>query len=337
MSGSSLSWISQLASYQLPDDRQAIIEFVTTAIPFAITCWFTWMLYGLHPMLALLGAVPASVFLVRLFMLQHDCGHGSMFSSRRVNDWVGRFLGILTLTPYDYWRFSHAQHHASSGNLDRRGMGDIDTLTVEEYRDLSAIDRLKYRLYRHPLVMLGIGPAYMFLLRHRFPSGALKMGGIPLRSVIVTNICVALLWTGIIYTLGIGVFTFVYLPIVIFSSSLGVWLFFIQHQFDETHWSRSEDWSREDAALHGSSYYDLPRPLMWLTGNIGIHHVHHLSSRIPFHKLPQVLSDHPELKEIGRLTLWDSLRCIRLTLWDENSRELISFSENNRRAPTSAA
>lgn len=337
MSGSSRSWISQLASYQLPDDRQGIIEFVTTVIPFAVTCWFAWALYGLHPALALVGAVPASVFLVRLFMLQHDCGHGSMFSSRRVNDWAGRFLGVLTLTPYDYWRFSHAQHHASSGNLDRRGMGDIDTLTVEEYRGLSRTDRIKYRLYRHPLVMLGIGPAYMFLLRHRVPSGALKMGGIPLRSVIATNICVALLWAGIIYTLGIGVFTFVYLPIVIFSSSLGVWLFFIQHQFDETHWSRNEDWSREDAALHGSSYYDLPRPLMWLTGNIGIHHVHHLSSRIPFHKLPQVLSDHPELKEIGRLTLWDSLRCIRLTLWDEQSNELISFSENNRRALAAAA
>lgn len=325
-----------MASYQLPDDRQAIIEFVTTALPFGAACWLSWALYGVHPLLALLGAIPASVFLVRLFMLQHDCGHGSMFSSRRVNDWVGRLLGILTLTPYDYWRFSHAQHHASSGNLDRRGMGDIDTLTVDEYHELSWFDRLRYRLYRHPVVMLGIGPAYMFLLRHRFPSGVMKMGTMPLRSVVATNVCVALLWAGIIYTLGLGVFTLVYLPIVILSAALGVWLFFIQHQFDETHWERSDKWTREDAALHGSSYYDLPKPLMWLTGNIGIHHVHHLSSRIPFHKLPQVLRDHPELEEIGRLTLWDSLRCVRLTLWDEKARKLISFSENRRRVPTSS-
>ncbi|MCP5084662.1 MAG: fatty acid desaturase [Alphaproteobacteria bacterium] len=337
MSGSSRSWISQLASYQLPDDRQAIIEFVTTVVPFCAACWASWALFQVHPLLAIIGALPASVFLVRLFMLQHDCGHGSMFSSRRVNDWVGRGLGVLTLTPYDYWRFSHAQHHASSGNLDRRGLGDIDTMTVEEYREFDRIGRLKYRLYRHPFVMLGIGPAYMFLLRHRFPTGVLKMGTMPLRSVIATNVGVAVLWAAIIYTLGIRAFTFVYLPIVILSSSLGVWLFFIQHQFDETHWERSENWTREDAALHGSSYYDLPRPLMWLTGNIGIHHVHHLSSRIPFHQLPRVLEDHPELKEIGRLTLWDSLRCIRLTLWDEQAKKLISFSENRRNMPASAA
>ncbi len=337
MSGSSRSWIARLASYQLPDDRQAIIEFVTTVIPFCAACWLAWVLYGVHPALALIGALPASVFLVRLFMLQHDCGHGSMFSSRRMNDWVGRLLGVLTLTPYDYWRYSHAQHHASSGNLDRRGLGDIDTLTVEEYAELGAFDRFKYRLYRHPFVLLGIGPAYMFLLRHRFPTGVLKMGGMPLRSVIATNLCIALLWAGIIAGFGFGVFAFVYLPIVALSSSLGVWLFFIQHQFDETHWERSDSWSREGAALHGSSYYDLPRPLMWLTGNIGIHHVHHLSSRIPFHKLPQVLDDHPELKEIGRLTLWDSLRCVRLTLWDEQAKKLISFSENNRRNLGAAA
>lgn len=326
-----------MASYQSPDDRQAIIEFGTTVIPFCAACWLAWVLYTVHPALGLIGALPASVFLVRLFMLQHDCGHGSMFSSRRLNDWVGRVLGVLTLTPYDYWRYSHAQHHASSGNLDRRGLGDIDTLTVEEYGALSTVKRFMYRLYRHPLVLLGIGPAYMFLLRHRFPTGVLKMGGMPLRSVIATNLCMAVLWAGIIYGLGIGVFAFVYLPIVILGSSLGVWLFFIQHQFDETHWERSDSWSREKAALHGSSYYDLPRPLMWLTGNIGIHHVHHLSSRIPFHKLPQVLDDHPELKQIGRLTLWDSLRCVRLSLWDEQTKKLISFAENKRRNPSPAA
>ncbi len=305
---------------------------MTTVLPFAGACLMAWGLLQVHPALAVAATIPAAVFLVRLFLLQHDCGHGSFFSSRAANDWLGRALGVVTLTPYDYWRFSHAQHHATSGNLDRRGLGDIDTLTVEEYDQLSTWERLKYRLYRHPLVLLGIGPAYMFLIRHRFPTDVWKMGGLPLRSVIFTNLCAAVLWAGIIFLLGLDVFLTIYLPTVILGSSLGVWLFFIQHQFDGTHWARSDAWSREAAALHGSSFYDLPRPLMWLTGNIGIHHVHHLSSRIPFHRLPQVLKDHPELKEVGRLTLWDSLRCVHLCLWDETTSELISFSEYHRRA-----
>ncbi len=321
-----------MASYQLPDDRQAIIELLTTVLPFAGACVLAWGLLQVHPVLAMLATVPAAVFLVRLFLLQHDCGHGSFFSSRAANDWLGRILGVVTLTPYDYWRFSHAQHHATSGNLDRRGLGDIDTLTVEEYGQLSSGERLKYRLYRHPLVLLGIGPAYMFIIRQRFPTDMLKMGGLPLRSVIFTNLWAAALWTGIIVLLGLDVFLTIYLPTVILGSSLGVWLFFIQHQFDGTHWARSDAWSREEAALRGSSYYDLPRPLMWLTGNIGIHHVHHLSSRIPFHRLPQVLNDYPELKQVGRLTLWDSLRCVHLCLWDEATSELISFAEYRRRA-----
>ena len=321
-----------MASYQLPDDRRAIIELILTVLPLAGACVVAWGLLQVHAALALLAAVPAAVFLVRLFLLQHDCGHGSFFSSRAANDWLGRILGVVTLTPYDYWRFSHAQHHATSGNLDRRGLGDIDTLTVEEYNQRSRFGRLQYRLYRHPLVLLGIGPAYMFLIRHRFPTGVWKMGGLPLRSVISTNLWAAVLWAAIIWLLGFEVLLYIYLPVVILGSSLGVWLFFIQHQFDDTHWSRSDTWSREAAALHGSSFYDLPRPLMWLTGNIGIHHVHHLSSRIPFHRLPQVLNDHPELKQVGRLTLWDSLRCVRLSLWDETTSELISFSEYRRRA-----
>ena len=181
-------------------------------------------------------------------------------------------------------------------------------------------------------MLLGIGPAYMFIIRQRFPTDMLKMGGLPLRSVIFTNLWAAALWTGIIVLLGLDVFLTIYLPTVILGSSLGVWLFFIQHQFDGTHWARSDAWSREEAALRGSSYYDLPRPLMWLTGNIGIHHVHHLSSRIPFHRLPQVLNDYPELKQVGRLTLWDSLRCVHLCLWDEATSELISFAEYRRRA-----
>lgn len=250
-----------------------------------------------------------------------------MFSSKRANDWVGRVLGVITLTPYEYWRRLHAAHHAHSGNLDRRGMGDIDTLTVDEYLSKGFFGRLLYRLYRHPAVMFGLGPAYLFLLRHRLPVGAMSDGRKPWISTLATNLGILAMSAVLIYFTSWTTFFVIHVPIVVLGASIGVWMFYVQHQFDETHWDRSDKWKHETGALHGSSYYDLPKPLMWLTGNIGIHHVHHLSSRIPFHKLPQVVKDNPELADIGRLTLMDSLRCVKLTLWDEKKRQLISFRD----------
>ncbi len=290
-----------------------------------------WALLQVNYALALLAAIPAAGFMVRLFMIQHDCGHGGMFTSRLANDWIGRIMGVFTLTPYDYWRHSHALHHAGSGNLDRRGMGDIDTLTIAEYGALSWAGRLRYRLYRHPFVMFGLGPSYLFILRHRLPFGAFRKGSMPWLSSLGTNFGIAAVAGLLIYFLGAAAFFLVHLPIVMIGASIGVWLFYVQHQFDHTHWERSGEWKHETAALHGSSYYDLPKPLMWFTGNIGIHHLHHLSSRIPFHKLPKVLKDHPELGEIGRLTLWESLKCVRLTLWDEEAKRLVSFREGRRK------
>ncbi len=286
-----------------------------------------WYLTTLSIWLALLAAIPAAGFLIRMFMIQHDCGHGAMFSSRAANDWVGRVIGILTLTPYDFWRQSHAEHHAGSGNLDRRGIGDIDTLTVREYRALGPLGRLRYRLYRHPAVMFGLGPAYLFIFRHRLPFGAMREGAMPWASTQLTNIGIAAMSLLLIYMMGFGSFLVVQLPMVIGAASLGVWLFYVQHQFERTYWQHEPDWSHPDAALHGSSFYDLPKPLMWLSGNIGIHHVHHLSSRVPMHRLPQVLKDYPELRNIGRMTLWQSLKCVRLTLWDESTNRLVSFRE----------
>jgi omega-6 fatty acid desaturase (delta-12 desaturase) len=299
--------------------------------------WFAmWALSQVSPILTLLAAIPTAGMMVRLFMIQHDCGHSALFTSRMVNDWVGRVAGVLTLTPYDYWRQAHALHHAGSGNLDRRGFGDIDTLTIGEYLALDRLGRLRYRLYRHPLVMFGLGPAYLFILRHRLPFGAMKQGQMPWLSTLATNLAITAVCGLLIYLVGLPAFLLIQLPVVIIGASIGVWLFYVQHQFERTHWERNPDWKHETAALHGSSYYDLPRPLMWITGNIGIHHLHHLSSRIPFHRLPQVLKDHPELKQIGRLTFWQSLKCVRLTLWDEDGKRLISFRDLGRRLASAA-
>ncbi len=316
---------SRISLYKRPDDGRAIAELLATAVPFA-GLWFL-MLYlsAFSAWLSLLLAPVAGAFLVRLFMIQHDCGHNAFFSSRRVNDWAGRILGILTLTPYDFWRHSHAIHHAGSGNLDRRGIGDIDTLTVGEYLARSRWGRLRYRIYRHPLVMFGVGPAYLFLLQHRLPVGAMRRGAMPWASTMLTNVAALAVAAIMIHFTGLPAFLLVHVPIVVIGATIGVWLFYVQHQFERTYWEPEAGWSHPDAALHGSSFYDLPKPLMWLTGNIGVHHVHHLSSRIPFYRLGQVLADHPELRSVGRITLLESLRSVRLTLWDADHKRMVSF------------
>jgi acyl-lipid omega-6 desaturase (Delta-12 desaturase) len=319
-------WSSKVSAYKRPANGQAIVELVATAVPLAGLWLLMWYLSTISPWLPLLLAPLAAAFLVRLFMIQHDCGHNAFFSSRKVNDWAGRILGVVTLTPYDFWRHSHALHHAGSGNLDRRGMGDIDTLTVDEYLARSPWGRLRYRIYRHPLVMFGIGPAYLFLLQHRLPVGDMRRGLMPWASTMLTNLGVFILAALLVQFTGLTAFLLVHLPIVILGATIGVWLFYVQHQFERTYWEEEADWSHPDAALHGSSFYDLPKPLMWLTGNIGVHHVHHLSSRIPFYRLSDVLSDHPELRKVGRITLWQSLSCVRLTLWDAGQRKMVPFS-----------
>ena len=260
-------------------------------------------------------------------MIQHDCGHGSFFAHRHTDDWTGRAIGVLTMTPYDYWRRAHATHHASAGNLDERGVGDITTLTVAEYRALSLWGRIGYRLYRHPTVMFGVGPAWLFLFKHRLPFGMMRSGVTPWVSTMATNLAIAVVATGLIWLIGLVPFLVVHLPIVILAAAAGVWLFYVQHQFEETHWSKPPEWQFQEAALHGSSHYDLPGVLRWLTGNIGIHHVHHLSSKVPHYRLPEVLRDFPELRNVGRITIMESLRCVKLVLWDESRRRLISFRE----------
>jgi acyl-lipid omega-6 desaturase (Delta-12 desaturase) len=334
---SNLSWAQRLIAYRQANTVRSVFELVITLLAFLL-CWLAvYALSFVSPWLSIAAAIPTSGFMVRLFMLQHDCGHLSLFSSKLVNDWVGRALGVITLTPYDYWRHSHAMHHASSGNLDKRGMGDINTLTVAEYSALGFWGRLAYRLYRNPVVMFGIGPIYLFILQQRLPLDAFKQGTASWLSVLITNLGIAGLVAGLIYLVGWPSFLLVHFPIVFFGAAFGVWLFYVQHQFDETHWERSPNWTHEQAALHGSSYYDLPQPLMWFTGNIGIHHLHHLSARIPFYRLPQVLRDFPELRNVGRLTIWESIKCVRLVLWDEATKKLISFREARALVPLQLA
>jgi omega-6 fatty acid desaturase (delta-12 desaturase) len=316
-----------LDGYREPNFRRSIFEIVITAAPFLLLWFFIWAAVDAGYWYGLLLAIPAAGFLVRLFMIQHDCGHGSFFRHRAANNWVGRVIGVLTLTPYDFWRRAHALHHASSGNLDRRGIGDIDTLTVRELLALSKARRLLYRLYRHPIVMFGVGPAYLFILQHRLPMGLMRSGWESWLSAMATNAAIAVLAAAMIWLVGVNSFLLVQLPITLLAASIGVWLFYVQHQFEDTFWARTEDWNAYEAGLHGSSHYDLPSVLRWFTANIGIHHVHHLCSRIPYYRLPRVLRDQPQLNAIGRLTLVESLRCVRKVLWDEDRHKLVSFRE----------
>jgi omega-6 fatty acid desaturase (delta-12 desaturase) len=321
------TWAQVLARYRQPSTSRSIVEIVITIVPLATLWVLAWATLDIGYWLALPLAMAAGGFLVRLFAIQHDCSHGAFFRQRRANDWFGRIASVLTFTPYGVWRHAHATHHATTGNLDRRGLGDVDTLTVEEYRARSIWGRLRYRLYRHPLVMFGLGPAYLFILQHRLPVGLMRGGWRPWASTMATNLAIGLTAALLIWLIGIKAFLLVHLPILLLAASAGVWLFYVQHQFEQTTWANDREWNLHDAALHGSSHYDLPAFLRWFTANIGVHHVHHLSSRIPYYRLPRVLRDHPELRDVGRLTLLESFRCVRLVLWDETQRRLVSFRE----------
>ncbi len=331
---SAKTWLQRLAPYREPHTGRSIFEVAVTVAPLLALWVVAWVLHarGLW-WAALLLTIPAAMFLIRLFMIQHDCGHGSLFRQREANEWVGRIAGIFTITPFHYWRQTHALHHATSGNLDRRsGLGEIETLTVTEYRALPPMRRLGYRLYRHPVVMFGLGPAYVFILSQRLPIGMMKQGWRPWASVIGNSIAALAGISSLIWLFGLAPVLTVNLMTMLLAGAGGVWLFYVQHQFEGATWARNDQWNRDEAALSGSSHLDLPQPLRWFTGNIGIHHVHHLSSRIPFYHLPKVLKDHPELGEMSRLSLSDAFRCARLALWDEAAGRLVSFREARARA-----
>ena len=286
-----------------------------------------WLSLGIGYWLTVLLAVPAAGFLVRLFVIQHDCGHGSFFPRRSGNDWLGRVIGVLTLTPYSHWRHQHALHHGSSGNLDRRGEGDVETFTIDEFGALPAWRRACYRISRNPVTVLGIAPLFVFVLRHRLPEHPLRADFRAWREVMTANLVIVVVLTGLIGLVGAREFVLVQLPITWLASAMGVWLFFVQHQFEVTSWERDREWSLHGGGLYGSSHLELPPVLRWFTANIGAHHVHHLCASIPSYRLSEVLRDHPELSSVNRLTLWQSTQCFRLALWDEVGSRLVSFRE----------
>lgn len=326
--GASSSWPLKLIQYRTPSGLRGSGELAATAIPLVIA-WLLmyWALWHGHVWFYALLILPAAGLLVRLFLIQHDCGHHAFFTNKATNDWVGRSISVLTFTPYDHWRRCHAIHHATHGNLGRRGVGDVDTLTVAEYLARSRWTRLRYRAYRHPLVMFGIGPLFVFVFQNRFPAGFVRDGWLPWVSTMGTNIAIAIACWLAISAVGLTSFLLVHGPILLLSATIGVWLFYVQHQFEHSYWERHETWSFREASLTGSSHYDLPAILKWFTANIGVHHVHHLSSGIPFYRLTTVLREHPELKAANRLTLLQSFKCVRLSLWDEETRRLISFAD----------
>lgn len=319
-------WVRILARYREPSSRRSAFELAITAIPFVLLWGLAWYALSISNWLALAISLLVAPFLLRLFAIQHDCGHGSFFRNRAVSDWVGRCIGVLTLTPYDVWRRSHSIHHSSSGNLNRRGMGDILTLTVEEYAALTPFGRLKYRMYRHPVVLFGVGPSYLFLLENRLPLGFMD-GAKYWVSSMGTNLAILLAVSLIWYLGGTMPLLLIFLPSTLIAATAGVWLFYVQHQFEHTEWEAEGDWQLHESALHGSSHYVLPSPLQWISANIGIHHVHHLYSRIPFYRLPEVLRDHTELAESNRMTIRQSLSTVELKLWDTDTRRLVTFSE----------
>ena len=323
-------WVKVLSAYRESNSLRSSFELAVTAGPFLLLWIMAWWSLSYSYWLTLMISMLNAAFLLRLFAIQHDCGHGAFYENRTVSDWLGRVIGVLTLTPYDVWRRSHSIHHSSSGNLGRRGIGDVHTLTVAEYRAMSPFNRLLYRLYRNPVVLFGLGPGYLFFIQNRLPLGLMNKAKYWV-SAMGTNAAILGGLALMLYFGGLMPILLIFLPSTLLAATAGVWLFYVQHQFETTHWEAEEDWQLHDAALHGSSHYVLPSILQWLSANIGIHHVHHLHSRIPFYRLPEVLRDHAVLADGNRMTIRESIRSARLHLWDEESKRLLSFSEARAR------
>lgn len=323
------AWRSAVAPFQYADPRRSLWQLVNSLAPYFVLWALMYWSLSISYWLTLALSVLAAGFMVRLFIIFHDCGHGSFFASQRANDAVGVFTGILTFTAYYDWRHSHAVHHATAGDLDRRGMGDIFTMTVDEYLDASWEKRLVYRVYRCPPVMFGIGPSFLFLIVQRFP---IRVAGKRERnSVFWTDLALLLIVGAAALTIGWQAYLLIQLPIMVIGGAAGVWLFYIQHQFEGVYWQRHEKWDYVAAALQGSSFYKLPRVLQWFTGNIGFHHVHHLSPRIPNYNLEPCHNSSPLFQAVKPITIPSSLKSLKLRLWDERAHCLVGFSAVEQR------
>jgi acyl-lipid omega-6 desaturase (Delta-12 desaturase) len=318
-------WQDLVKKYQFSDNWRSVWQIANSLIPYIATWYLMYRSLSVSYWLTLALTPLAAGFMTRIFIIFHDCGHGSFFKSSKANHIVGTVCGVLTHTPYFQWTREHAIHHASSGDLSRRGVGDVDTLTVKEYLALSKRDRLKYRIYRNPLVMLVIGPQYIFLFRHRFTS---KVSGRRERNnLYLTNLALLAVYGSVSLLIGLKAFLLIFAPIMLLSGAAGVWLFYVQHQYENTYWRNRGEWDYATSALLGSSYYKLPRVLQWFSGNIGFHHIHHLSPKIPNYKLQRCHEENPLFQESTVLGFWKSLKSASMKLWDEERGRMVGFSD----------
>ena len=322
-----LYWRQSVARHEQPSLRHSLLDLVTSALPYLALTVAMYLCLEVSVWITLALAIPAAGFLMRTFIVFHDCAHGSFLPSKRGNLWVGRVTGLLVFQPFGNWRHNHAVHHGTAGDLDRRGTGDIATLTVEEYLARPWKSRLGYRLFRSPVVMFGIGPIWSLMIGPRIWSK--KMRPRQRRSVIATNLVLAILIGAIVWFLGPRAWLLVQLPTAILAGTLGVWMFYVQHQFEDVYWESSEQWSYADAALRGSSYLKLPSVFQFFTGNIGLHHVHHLSAKIPNYNLQRAHDENPIFHDVPVLSVGDGLRAIRLKVIDPASGRLLTWSEVN--------
>jgi omega-6 fatty acid desaturase (delta-12 desaturase) len=321
-------WRDAIAPYEQPRVGRSVGEAATSLLPYVVLTAAMYLLLDVSYLLVLAIALPASGFLVRTFIVFHDCTHGSFLPSKRGNTWLGVACGLMVYSPFHAWKHEHAMHHATSSDLDRRGVGDVDMVTVREYREMSRAGRLGYWLVRNPLVMLGLGPIWALAIQPRFSQGS----GRPLdrRSIVYTDLALVLLVGALIWLVGWQAYLLVQLPTIMLAGAAGVWLFYVQHQFDDAYWERRDGWSYADAALKGSSYLKLPKVLQFFSGNIGLHHVHHLSARVPNYNLQRAHDDNPFFHDVPTLSLWDGVKALRLKLWDEDSGRLVTFAAARR-------
>lgn len=317
-------WQKLIKEYQKPDVAVSVWQTINSISGLFIGWILMYLSLRVGYWLTLLLAIPTAGFLVRIFIIQHDCGHGSFFKSRKANDTIGFICSLFTWTPYKYWRKSHAVHHATHAELEERGTGDIWTLTVDEYFDAPRTKKLFYRIFRNPFFLFIIAPTVNFVILQRLNYKREWKNG-ENQSIWWTNLALAGLFLVGSLLMGWGNWLSLQLPVIAIAASVGTWLFYVQHQFEDTYWEHSKEWNYTLAAMHGSSYYKLPKVLQWFTGNIGFHHIHHLSPRIPNYKLEKVHRENEMMRQVVELTLWDSFKTITLALWDEQRNQLISF------------
>lgn len=315
----------QVAPFAKSDVQKSIVQLINTVVPLVALWTAGYILVEYSIILALLCAVLSAGFVVRTFIIFHDCTHGSFFKNKKANNIIGFITGVLTTFPYEKWKREHTIHHATSSNLDKRGIGDIDMLTVDEYLQKSKLGRLGYRLYRNPLVMFGLGPIYMILVLNRFNrSDARKKERI---NTILINITIFVICAALILFFGWQAFLIVHGTTIFIAGSLGIWLFYIQHTYEDSYFEHEHEWDYVKAAVEGSSFYKLPKVLQWVTGNIGFHHVHHLSPRIPNYSLEEVHKTVEPLQKATTITLLSSLESIRYKLYDPSRKKFVTFKE----------